>query len=77
MLGALQREAEVSRKQRRDHDPVPGVMRQGITPCRVCGDRLRQVVQRREDPDRPQHKRVQPYRYWRHWRRFMRKEEER
>ena len=63
----------MSRKQRRDHDPVPGTMHKGITPCRVCGERLRRVTLWRDDLTKPASERLQPYRYWRHWRRFARK----
>jgi hypothetical protein len=46
-------------EQRRDHKPVPGPMRQGITTCAVCGDRMR-FVHGYGQPD-----------YWRHWRQTL------
>ena len=48
-------------EQRRDHVAVPDIARQGITLCKVCGERVRNVY----DRNRP----VKSRRYWRHWRR--------
>lgn len=59
----------MSKRQRRDHQPVVGETRQGITLCKECGERIRQIRDRTYDRRRPVAKRVQERTYWRHWRR--------
>lgn len=54
-------------EQRRDHKPVVGPMRQGITLCQVCGERLRFINDYTTYRHESGSNRANGH--WRHWRR--------
>lgn len=57
----------MSLKQRRDHRVLVGETHQGITLCRVCGERVRYIPA--YDTTRHEAGNQEAMGHWRHWRR--------